>query len=104
MTVFNSEPLSERQAMNAPVLEGVPERYASTTDSADLLGIGAAMMQDVNKSLQVSAYLLPLDVVGSLPMVSIAMHAKGTFGISRCIWGWHTVLGRFTEQVIDLLM
>ena len=29
-------------------------------------------------------------------MVSVAMHAKGTFGISKCSWGWHAVLGRFT--------
>ena len=35
-------------------------------------------------------------------MVSIVMHAKGTFGISRCNWGWHVVFGRFFEQVIKL--
>ena len=69
--------------MDALVLERIPERYASTMDSAALLGIWTAMVHDVNKSIQVSAYLLPLDVVGNLPMVSIAMHAKGTFGISR---------------------
>ena len=37
---FNSEPLSERQTMDAPVLERMPERYASTTDSTALLGMG----------------------------------------------------------------
>ena len=26
------------------------------------------------------------EVVGNLPMVFIAMNAKGTFGISRCNW------------------
>ena len=51
-----------------------------------------------NKLIHVNAYLLLLDVVGSLPMVSIAVHAKGTFGISRCSWGWHAVLGRFLEK------
>ena len=29
---------------------------------------------------------------------------KGTFGISKCSWGWHAVLGRFLEQVIQLLI
>ena len=70
--------------MDAPVLERIPERYACTIDSAALLGIGTAMTYDINKSIQVSAYLLPLDVVGNLLMVSMAMRAKGTFGISRC--------------------
>ena len=42
--------------------------------------------------------------MGNLPMVSIVMHAKGTFGISKCSWGWQVVLGRFFEQVIQLLM
>ena len=80
---FNSDPLSGRQTMDEPVLERFPERYVSTTDSAALLGIGTAMMYDVNKSIQVSACLLPEEVVGNLPMAFIAMHAKGTFGISK---------------------
>ena len=83
--------------MDAPVLERIPERYASTTDSAALLGIGTAMMYDVNKSIQVSAYLLPEEVVGNLPMVSIALHAKGTSGISKCSSGQHAVFGRYFE-------
>ena len=73
---FNSELLSERQTMDASVLERIPERYVSTTDSAALLQIGTAMTYDVNKSIQVSAYLLPEEVVDNLPMVSIAMLAK----------------------------
>ena len=70
--------------MDTPVLERIPEGYASTMHSAALLGIGTAMTYDVNKSIWVSTYLLPLDVVDNLPMVSIAIQAKGTFGISRC--------------------
>ena len=62
------------------------------------------MMYDANKSIQVSAYLLPEEVVGNLPMVSIVMQAKGTFGISKCSWEWHTMFGRFFEQVVQLLM
>ena len=57
-------------------MKGSPERYASTTDSAALLGIGTAMMYDDNKSIQVTVCLLPEEVVGNLPMVSIVMHAK----------------------------
>ena len=45
------------------------------------------MMQEVSRSIQVSVYLLPDDVVGNLLMVSMAMHAKGTLGISKCSWG-----------------
>ena len=32
-------------------------------------------------------YLLPDDVVGNLPMVSMAMHAKGTLCISCAVGG-----------------
>ena len=39
------------------------------------------MMYDVSRSIQVSAYLLPGDVVGNLSIVSMAIHAKGTLGI-----------------------
>ena len=101
---FFIEPLSERQTMETLVLERLPKRYASTTDSAALLGMGTAVMLEINKSIHVSVYLLPLHVVGSLSMVSIAMHAKGNFGISKCSWVWHAVLGRFLEQVIQLLI
>ena len=43
-----------------------------------------AIMYEVNKSMQVSAYLFPELVVGSLPIVSIAIQTKGTLGISKC--------------------
>ena len=52
--------------------------------SATLLEIETVIMDDVNTSIQVSAYLLPEDVVGNLTMIFIAMHAKDTFGISKC--------------------
>ena len=101
MTIFNSEPLSERQTIDTPVLERTPERYASTTDSAALLGIGTAMMYDVNKSIQVSAYLLPGEVVDNLPMVSIAMHTKGTFGISNAVVGGMWCLVDFSNKLYN---
>ena len=34
----------------------------------------------------------------------MATYAKGTLRISKCSWGWCAVLGRFLEQVIQLIM
>ena len=45
-------------------------------DSAVLSGIGTAITYEVNKSMQVSAYLFPELVVGSFPIVSMATQAK----------------------------
>ena len=44
--------------------------------------------------MKVSAYLLPLDIIGNSPMMSTAQPAKGACGISRCnglvltLFGW----------------
>ena len=54
---------------------------------AALLGIGTAIMYDVKQAIKVSMYLLPEEVVGNPPMVSIAIHAKGTLGTFKCSWG-----------------
>ena len=56
-------------------------------DSAVLYSIGTAITYEVNRSMQVSANLFPELVVGSFPIVSIAMQMKGTLGISKCFWG-----------------
>ena len=56
----------------------------STTDTVVLSGIGTAIMYEVNKSLQVRAYLFPELVVDSLLIVSMAIETKGTLGISKC--------------------
>ena len=56
-------------------------------DSAVLSGIGTAITYEVSKSMQVSAYLFPELVVGSFPIVSMAMQVKGTLGIFKCSWG-----------------
>ena len=70
--------------MEAPALDSIPDKYASTTELAVLSGIGTAMMQEVNKSMQVRAYLFPELVVGSLPIVSMAIQVKEILGISKC--------------------
>ena len=54
------------------------------TDSAVLSDIGTAITYEVNKSIQVRAYLFPELVVGSLPVVSMAIQTKGTLGIFKC--------------------
>ena len=59
------------------------------------------MMYDVNKSIHVIVYLLPEEVGGNLPMESIAMHAKGTFGISKYSWGWNAVFGKFLNKLCN---
>ena len=87
--------------MDAPVLERIPERYASTTNSAALLGIGTAMTYDFNKSIQVSAYLLPVEVVGNLPMLSTVMHVKVLWYLKKCSCGWHVVFGRFSNKLYN---
>ena len=81
---FSSEPLSKRHTIEALALDSIPDKYTSTTDSAVLSGIGTAMMQEVNKSIQVRAYPFPELVVGSLPILSMAVQARGTLGISKC--------------------
>ena len=81
---FSSEPLSKTHTIEAPTLDSIPDKYASTTDSAVLASIGTGMMYEVNKSMWVRAYLFPELVVGSLPIVSMAMQAKETLGISKC--------------------
>ena len=82
--IFSSKPLSKRHTIEAPALDSMAHRYASTTDSAVLSGFGKAVMLEVNKSMQVSAYLFPELVVGSLPIVLMAIQTKGILGISKC--------------------
>ena len=96
---FSSEPLSKRHTMEAPTLDSIPDKYASTTESAVLFSIGIAITWEVNKSMQVKAYLFLELVVGSLPIVSMAIQAKGILGISKCNCRWHEMLGRFLEHV-----
>ena len=40
---FSSKPLSKRHTIEAPALDSMPDRYASTTDSAVLSAISTAM-------------------------------------------------------------
>ena len=54
------------------------------TDSAVLSGIARAITYEVNKAIQVRTYLLPELLVGSLPIVSMAIQMKGTLGIFKC--------------------
>ena len=65
-------------------LDSTPNKYTSMTDSAVLSGIGTTIIYEVNKSIQVRAYLFPELVVGSLPIVSMAIQMKGSLGISKC--------------------
>ena len=82
--IFSSEPLSKRQTIEALALDNIPDKCTSTIDSAVLSVIGTTMMQEVNKSIQVRAYLFAELVVGSLPIGSMAIQVKGTLGISKC--------------------
>ena len=54
---FSSEPLSERHTMEAQAHDSIPDKYTSTTESAVLSSIGTAITYEVNKSMQIKAYL-----------------------------------------------
>ena len=70
--------------MEVPTLDNIPDRYTSMTESAVLSSIGTAMTYEVNRLMQVSAYLLPELLVGSLPIVLMAIHVNRVLGISKC--------------------
>ena len=81
---FSSEPLSKRHNIEALALDSIPDKYTFTVDSAVLSGHRYSYDVRGNKSMQVRAYLFPELEVGSLPIVSMAIQAKGMLGISKC--------------------
>ena len=91
---LNSLPLSFQINLEPEVLGRISLKYAMQTSCTVLLFNGTVIRYEVNKQINVSTCLLPLEVVGSGLMESMAYPAKGTFGISKCMGCGYNLLGR----------
>ena len=101
---MNYVPLSYKIHKLHDVFGSISLRYPIVISSAYFVFNGTVITQDINRQINVNANLWPLLVVGSMPMLSTAQPAKGTFGISKyisCVIIW---LGKNCAHSLNVLI
>ena len=68
-----------------PLWASMPDKYACTTFLADFSFMGTVNMEDMWRKIAVKTHLLPLEVIGKSPMVSIASTAIGVLELLNAV-------------------